>query len=311
VIDRNEVNSIATGEDIAFRQGADLMPRRAVCVTVEDQRGREWSVRTPRRGDKYAFTVSDAKKLKNAQFTGRVAPIFLHAMIQSRNLLPFCLDNYSAPIAVPATREADRRWRMWDLAAIRAMAYRDTALWFETVNQAMQEEEDTIALPLLHERINVRNKLSEQVFPLGKHLVVYGTGGGIACAACAAITAEQDFIVDQTLYWSLADTQEEAWFWVGLLNSDTVTEMTLDFNPSGNLPAHVIRPYLPGNTLHRKIAELAMGLNLQVQNMLENNDRVNDPLVPIQARRRQVRAVLDRAELSVELKRACVSALSG
>lgn len=316
VIDGDEAPDIATSSAVAFRQGADLMPRTAVCVVVEDNRGREWSVHTPRQGDEYAFTVSDAKKLKGVQFSGRVAPRFLHTMIQSRNLLPFCLDNHLAPVAVPAERDAGGEWQLRDLPAIRAMAFRDTAQWFETINQAM--ERDEIALPLLHARINVRNKLKEQVFPVGQYLVLYGTGGGIACAACLPITAEQDFIVDQTLYWNLAEAQEEAWFQVGLLNSATLTRMTLDFNPSGNygqrhlhtLPALLIPAFQPANPLHHRITELAMELYSQVQGILTNNAQANNPVLPIQTRRRQVRTILAKDALSAELESACIAAFS-
>ena len=61
-------------------QGADLMPRTAVCVEIVDATGAEWRVRTPLPGSQFYFAVKDAKQLKGEKFPGFVAPRFIFRM---------------------------------------------------------------------------------------------------------------------------------------------------------------------------------------------------------------------------------------
>src|SRR5690606_36097689 len=72
-------------------QGADLMPRTAVCIDVLSDAGAEWRVDTPQKGSPWSFTLKAAKELKDGRFPGHVAPRFIHRMAQSENLLPFVL----------------------------------------------------------------------------------------------------------------------------------------------------------------------------------------------------------------------------
>ena len=186
---------------------------------------------------------------------------FLFRMVQSLNLLPFvCLEPY-APIAVPARRRETGAWDTFDVATIRTQGFRQSALRFERINDALVE--DQVVRPLF-EKIDERNKLSMQVFPAGYHLVLTGAGGGVACAATIPVDGNPDVVIDQTLYWRLVASQQEAEYRVGLLNSEAITEAIRPFNPQGEfgarhlhtLPHRVIPPFDLTNGHHQQIAEL-------------------------------------------------------
>jgi hypothetical protein len=142
--------SIESGADEVPPQGADLMPRPAVCVEIVDRRSREWSVHTPRHGDSSHFAVKDAKKLQRRTFQGSVAKPFIHRMVQSLNLLPFTLDGNFVHIAIPARRDHDGQWEIMDIPAIRTAGYIETARRFQRIDRAL--EDDEVVKPL-HEKI--------------------------------------------------------------------------------------------------------------------------------------------------------------
>ena len=118
-------------------QGADLMPRTAVCIEILDDNGSEQRVNTPARGSAWGFTVKNAKEMKDCRFPGHVASRFVYRMIQSRNLAPFMLDRRFAPIAIPAVRTGSGKWSVLEPAAIRRMGFIRTARRFEEINERL------------------------------------------------------------------------------------------------------------------------------------------------------------------------------
>ena len=290
------------------------MPRPAVCVEILDRRGTEWRVRTPSRGDSGHFAVKDSKKLQGKVFQGSVAPQFIHRMVQSLNLLPFTLDDKSIHIAIPAYRNKEGRWEILDPAAIRTAGFLQTARHFERTNQAMAN--DGVVKPL-QEKIDERGKLGIQFFPANKYLVLNGAGGGTACAACLSLSDHKDIVVDQTLYWTLVPTQQEAWYRVGLMNTDTLTRTISKFIPEGELgprhlhtlPNRVIPKFDPGRQNHLKVATLAERLSVLAQPLIAADDRVSDPSNPIAARRRRLRNKLKQLPDFLALEKVCATIL--
>ena len=295
-------------------QGADLMPRPAVCVNVLEQTGAEWRVDTPRHGSAFYYAVRNTKKLKNQTFPGYVAPQFLFRMVQSLNLLPFvCLEPY-APIALPARRRETGAWDTLDVATIRTLGFRQSALRFERINLALVE--DRVVRPLF-EKIDERNKLSMQVFPAGHHLVLTGAGGGVACAATIPVDGNPDVVIDQTLYWRLVASQQEAEYRVGLLNSLAITEAIRPFNPQGEfgarhlhtLPHRVIPPFDLTNGDHQQIAELTARLSERAREEALAVAAIRCPNGTIAARRRHLRAAVRALDECRVLDELCAAIL--
>jgi hypothetical protein len=287
-------SAVTSGTEDVPPQGADLMPRPAVCVKIEDRRGREWRIRTPRRRDAEFFAVKEAKKLQNQSFAGRIAPCFVHRMVQSLNLLPFALDGNYAHIGIPARRDDDGQWEIMDAAAIRTAGFNQTARRFQRIDRAMA---DADVVKPLHEKIDERRKLSMQIFPPSQYLVLNGAGGGVACAAMLSLAELPDIVVDQTLYWTLVANADEAWYRVGLINTDALTQAIREFNPEGELgprhlhtlPNRVIPPFDPSNLDHAEVGSLAEQLAALAGPLITADQNVADPSKPIAARRRRLR----------------------
>ena len=298
-------STVGAGTDEIPPQGADLMPRSGVCVEVVNRRGAEWRVKTPGRSDASYFAVKDAKKLQARTFNGSVAPCFIHRMAQSLNLLPFTLDGNFVQIAIPARRDDAGQWEMMDAAAIRTAGFSQTARRFQRINRAMADE--NVVKPL-YEKIDERRKLSLQVFPPDQYLVLNGAGGGVACAAMLALAELPDIIVDQTLYWSLVASEDEAWYRVGLINTDGLTQAIREFNPEGELgprhlhtlPNRVIPPFDPTNLDHVEVRDLAEQLSDLAGPLITADTNIADPSKQIASRRRRLRYELKKmAEFAV------------
>ena len=297
VLEREGIPVAVGGMQELPQQGADLMPRRAVCIEILNDSGSEHRVDTPSDESAWWFTVKDAKKLKSDHFPGRVAPSFIYRMAQSNNLLPFHLGTHRAPIAIPAQRDHSGILRLRDDSEIRQMGFTRTARRFQAINAKVAQVTRRATLQGL---INERGKLTKQVFGTGGHLIVVGAGGKHICAACLSGFGAQDLIIDQTLYWTVISQRDEAWFYVAMLNSRAMTQAITPFNPKGSfgerhvhaLPYRLMPAFDSTNEDHVRLAELAENLALIVQSLVESNGYLDDPNRRLHVRRTRLRQSL-------------------
>lgn len=298
------------------QQGADLMPRTAVCVDIVQNAGAEVRVDTPTRASAWGFTIKSAKEMAADRFPGHVAPRFLFRMAQSENLLPFVLGVHRAPLALPALRAAGGTWSILDEAEIRRQGFTQTARRFAAINQRLK----TVGKgKSLQQRIDERGKLSKQVFGMSGYLILAGAGGKIICAACVPVAQAQDLVVDQTLYWKVVTDADEAWYQVGMLNSEALTNATLAFNPKGDfgerhlhtLPYRMMPAYDAANGDHQKIAVLAKDIATLADGHCTTDLYLADPAKALTARRRKLRTLLEASPLLAQLETLAQSALAG
>ena len=304
VLEKEGLPIAASAATTMPQQGADLMPRTAVCIEVLNANGAEYRVDTPSHSSTWGFTVKAAKKLKEERFPGHIAPRFIHHMAQSENLLPFVLGEHCAPIALPAIRDDDGIWKIYDEADIRRMGFTETARRFRTINDRLETVGQGKSL---QERVDERGKLTKQVLGDTGYLIVVGAGGKHVCAACIPLAGGSDLAVDQTLYWQVIQNEEEAWFRVGMLNSHAITEAIMPFNPRGDfgerhihaLPYRLMPAYDPSNEDHERIAILTQQVARQARAMVVADDYLGDPNRALHIRRRRLRKAL---QATAELK---------
>ena len=302
------------------QQGADLMPRVAVCIDVADVVGEqleahECKVTTPNASSTWSYTIKAAKELKGERFTGSVAPQFVFEMAQSENLLPFFFGHHRAPIAIPALRDDSGEWTLLDPVDIRRKGYVLTARWFATIDERLKKIGKGKALG---DRIDERGKLTNQVFGSDGHLMVVGAGGKYICAASIPLEQTATLVVDQTLYWQVIGDHEEAWYRVGVLNSDALTQAITPFNPRGAfgerhihaLPYRLVPPYNQAIEEHVRISELAERTAEIVRLIVAGDDYLQDPRRALHVRRSKVRKELKSTPEYIELEFLC-SALLG
>lgn len=315
VLETGGGSAVAGGDGDLPQQGADLMPRTAVCVDIVQNAGAEYRVDTPTRASAWGFTIKSAKEMATDRFPGHVAPRFIFRMAQSENLLPFVLGVHRAPLALPALRAAGGPWSILDEVEIRRQGFTQTARRFAAINQKLK----TVGKgKSLQQRIDERGKLSKQVFGTTGYLILAGAGGKIICAACVPVAQAQDLVVDQTLYWKVVADADEAWYQVGMLNSMALTNATLAFNPKGDfgerhlhtLPYRMMPAYDAGNGDHQKIAALAKDIAILADDHCTTDPYLADPVKALTARRRKLRTLLEASPLLAQLETLAQSALA-
>lgn len=284
----------ATGH-LMPNQGADLMPRTAVCVTILDRAGTEVRVNTPSSSGDLAHVVADSKKMKGARFNGFAASCFIHGMLQSKGLVPFAFDTRLPAIAIPVIRSKNRSLAFASDDEIRALGFRQTANRFARIERAYEAEGiDKSFRAYLDER----GKLLKQTFPASGYLVLTGPGGSNTAAAVYELSPKRAAVlVDQTLYWYWLDSQEAADYYVGMFNSGPLADQIDVFIPEGvfgrrhlhTVPWQVTPIYDATNAAHRKIAALSGSLREQVATFIKACTELADPGKWIKTGRRLVR----------------------
>jgi hypothetical protein len=250
------------------------MPRTAVCVDVMERTGTEWKV----------GTLDSAAKAPRQEVSGFVAPQFLFRMVQSQNLLPFVCAEPFAIIALPARDTAaaiGRDARRGSDPRARLPSHRHAIR--SDRRGARRRIESSAARGRSTSATNCRDSVFRRIITS-----LTGAGGGISCAACLPVNGHEDIVIDQTVYWRLVASSGEAWYRVGLLNSDAITEAIRPFNPQGEfgerhlhtLPHRVLPVFDPSNEDHRRIASLAEPLDVGVAAIIGA-----DPQIPDRQRR--------------------------
>ena len=300
----------AAGSAEVSQQGADIMPRGAVCIEILSATGNEYRVDTPTHGSTWGFTVKQVMELRDESFPGYVAPRFIHYMAQSENLLPFVLGAHRAPIAIPATRDETGVWQVYEPAEIRRMGFLRTSRRFASINARLINVGSGHTLEY---RIDVRRKLDKQVIGNVGSVVLSGAGGTYICAACIPATEARQLVIDQTLYWQLVLDEDEAWFKTGILNSRALTEAILPFNPKGNfgprhihtLPYRIMPTYSATNAEHRAIADNALAISAITQDIIDGDTYIGNPNTSLAGRRRKLREYLLANERFQHLEYLC------
>jgi hypothetical protein len=146
-----------------------------------------------------------------------------------------------------------------------------------------------------------------------------GAGGKNVCAAYAPASRfpSEKTIIDQTLYWVVVPSEDEALYLTGLLNSDAINIVIREFQPRGQfgerhihkLPLGVTPPYNPNDAGHADVVATTRQIladwndfkasNLQAQSCLDPN------VSKLHIRRKQLRAMLVGLPSWTEYNGAC------
>ena len=301
VLEKEGAPIIPNAEAVIPQQGADIMPRTCVCVDILESDGKEYRVNTPDKNSDWAFTVKSAKELKGQVFPGHVAPQFIYEMVQSENLLPFTLGRFCAPISIPAERDNSGKWKIYSDADIRRMGCRETARRFQRINARLSEVGKGKSI---QDRVDERGKLTKQNFGETGYLVFTGAGGKYICSACMSVEQAERIVIDQTVYWHKVDSADEAYYRVGILNSQALTEAITPFNPKGafgerhihTLPYRLLPPFDPENLDHIAIAEIARSVEFKARELACEDIYICNPNKALHVRRSRMRAALSEMD---------------
>ena len=174
----------------------------------------------------------------------------------------------------------------------------------------------------LHDSINIYGKLDKQNFSTKNWLVLSSASGANPCAAYLSLETldRTRLVIDQTLYWYLADSEDEAIYIVGLLNSDALSDAIKDFQPEGGfgkrhihtLPYKIIPRYDSGDTAHIEVIARTREL-MREWAVLCREDEYANLLQPnsssLSSRRRRQQSAIRSLSTYTEYEAACHAVL--
>jgi hypothetical protein len=255
-------------------------------------------VTTPTAASPFYYVVARGKVLANATFTGWVAPIFIHRMLQSLNLLPFWFDPRNADVAIPARRNGKGEIEIVEDNQMRAEGFRKTAQHFDEIDRALARAK---VKQTIREKIDTRAKLTLQHFPTEGFLVLLGAGGSAPCAAMFDATGSQSNVVDQTLYWRWFRGRKEAAYYTGMINSEPLAARIAGFNPKGlfggrhvhTLPWRVTPAFDDKDLRITGLARLSLELQQEVAVATDADPKLRNLSSSLVARRKRAWAVVE------------------
>ena len=209
----------------SFRNGATLFPR-VLCFVERRAAGRLGanpaaplvvSRRSPKEKEPW-------KSIPAVE--GSVEVEFLHNILLGESIIPYRLLRKFEGI-VPVTAQGE----MLDANAAANRGLTGLQAWMSRAEEAwIKNRRSNMDLIQL---FNYINQLSSQ-FPIEKLRLVYSKAG---LQPAATIIRNSSAIIENTLYWSAPSNEQEAFFLVALLNSETARARTERFQARGQFGA--------------------------------------------------------------------------
>ena len=211
-----------------FKQGADIMPRCFFFFTLNNT-GETVRISSIKEGEDYSYFRKDQKVGKNLTYNVNGVPkSLLKSVLISNVLLPFNMGKL--PCAVLPIEKNDNKWQ--EIGSAKLLSFQRSVInHFNNIKRdykAIKHKDD-----MYGNTLNMWNKLELQQLQQGKYLVVYGAGGKNICSAYMLIDNSDKYVIDQTLYWAMVDTEEEAIYLSAILNCPTLNDIIAAFQPQG------------------------------------------------------------------------------
>lgn len=306
-------HSVADGYAVGLNQGADVMPRTLFFVEASGS-GASRAVREISRTGASRYLLAGAKKVKEFRPKARsISKRFVHTCYLSHHVVPFSLAPASSIVA-----PIERVKGVWELSASAVQASDPKAA--RHFKDAVNANPDWSSIDDMFSALNLRNKLTMQTFGTGTFVVVYGAGGGIPAAAYVPASALRDAIFDQTLYWIEVDTEDEALYLVGMLNSCALRDTIEGVMPEGDfgprhlhtIPARATPRFDAGNLDHARVVALTRALSAEFRSLAEgvlSSERLLKTDTEMKTRRAKARRVIEGLSDYIEYEEACSSVL--
>lgn len=313
-----EVTDILGGDALKFTQGCDLFPRTALFHEFVERPNGNWDIMPIERTSSLWYLVNDQKKVScNGLAAENVDKNYIFDAFISKHLSPFFMTT-PAKVLMPG-KKLDGQWKAIS-ATDRALMNASTAYVFKQIEEDANTPGSLMAY--LHDSINIYGKLDKQNFSTKNWLVLSSASGANPCAAYLSLeTVDRDrLIIDQTLYWYLADSEDEAIYIVGLLNSDALSDAIKDFQPEGGfgkrhihtLPYKIIPKYDNEDVAHIEVISRTRELMREWAMLCREGEYAN-LLQPnsssLNSRRRRQQLAIRSLDAYVEYETACHAVL--
>jgi SAM-dependent methyltransferase len=210
----------------SFRQGAIVVPR--MVFMVEEQATTALGAgagRTPVKSRRSSLENPPYRDFDS--ITGTVESSYIRPVLIGESLAPYRVIG-AVKAVVPISEEA-----ILTQSQVAALPGLDS--WWDKVEEVWKRGRATSETLDLLERFDYNAQMSSQL-PLKSNRVVYTKSGA---RLVAARVKHSDSVVDHTLYWASASSQDEARYLVGILNSEMLRVRVAPLQPIGNFgPRH-------------------------------------------------------------------------
>lgn len=303
---------------LTFNQGADLFPRTLLFHKFVHQDNGNWQFGRIMPNDEKYYLINECKKTIGSDLeTTNFEDAYLYKALISKHLSPFYICEPD-DIIIPGRREGDVWYGL--LEQDFALMNDSTRNVFEQMQILMEKSLETWLL----EDINIRSKLSKQRFSDEGWLIISNAGGKNPCAAYVPLNRMQcsRLVIDQTLYWYVANSEDEAKYIVGLLNSRALAELIMDFQPQGEfgqrhihtIPYKVMPRYDNDNPMHEHLV-LKTEILMNEYYALCNEEELTNLFMPssgsLPSRRKRLQKAISGLPSYEEYEEACRFVLLG
>lgn len=304
---------------ISVRQGADVMPRRAIFFEAEEATGGRYKIAPiDVATSKSAYLLKDEKKLKDFKIRLTTVPgRFVFDVLISKHLVPFDIGR-PAKALLPIVRKSDGSWGLISATTLAATPAAEAA--FAEVLAALGDGNRALSLDEYFDKLDARRKLTQQRLPSDGYLFVHGAGGAFPCAAYAPVSDYDGtrLIIDQTLYWAVVEDEDEAVYLTGMLNSDTLNDRVKEFQARGafgrrhvhELPTKVTPSFDATDALHVAVVDATRKLLAEYATARKKPpaEIYDDPNKALAPRRSALRKLAHSLPAFGEYDAACVAA---
>ena len=313
----DSVVDLINEDAIRVSQGADIFPRTALFHKYTQQANRTWNIEIIEKTSDLYYLISESKKdICNSLTANGFSDEFMYDCFISKHLSPFFVAN-PAKVLLPGYKDKGL-WKAIDsgkLATINAA----TKYVFDEISKKTDLELDT----LFNDKIDIYNKLRNQKFSLGKWMVLSNAGGGNPCAAYIMLDNydREKLIIDQTLYWYIADSENEAIYITGLVNSLSMRKAIEDFQPEGafgkrhihTLPFKIMPIFDDTNDAHKKVVETIKAVIEEWREICDSEETILNTLNPnsgnLPSRRKKQQSALRKVSSYLEYEKSCSEVL--
>lgn len=306
------IEELINPNPMIFNQGADLFPRTALFHEFERQGNGNWRFNEIVPTSNLYYLINESKKRDGGELTATdFEDEYIYHCLISKHMSPFYVAD-PAYVIMPG-RKSNGIWH--------ALQNQDLALMNTSTRNIFEQLSDILGMTLqtwLLDKINIRDKLMKQIFSKGDWLILSNAGGKNPCAAYLSLRNidRNKLIIDQTLYWYLTDSEEEAKYIVGMLNSSSLAEAIVEFQPQGEfgqrhihtLPYKIMPRYDSENLAHQEVVSKTENLIAECT-ILYSQDEYAKLLSPnsgsLSSRRKRQQCAIRTLNAYEEYENAC------
>ncbi len=285
---------------VRFRQGATIVPR--VLFMVERRKAGPLGHAQGKASVRSLRSANEKAPWKNLQgLEGIVESIFVRPVYLGESVLPYRM---RAPLDAVLPRD---RGGIMDGTTKRLDEYPYLAKWWRKAEALWLEHRSSERLTLV-ERLNYHGELKMQ-FPIRAIRVLYGRSG---MHIAAAYIEDQRSIIDNSLYWAMAQSVDEARYLCAIMNAAVTTRLVRPFMSFGKDERDIHKsiwklpiPYFtPADPQHQRLVELVA----ELESVIETLDIPEE--LHFAAARRRVREFIEASEAGQEIERIVEMLLS-